>query len=381
MAIIYRLMAANKKIRRRTWMIPVFIFLTMTACDLESELEIDDIPAPSRLVLNSIITLENDTNRIFFSESKAIFDATNSRNSLEYKSKCWTSWYLDAKVYYLPDIDAVVYKNGQLQTGFYTNSQDSISYYIDNQIQAGDQFRIEASENGRTIGSSVTIPEKPVILKVDTLSYTTKDDTFYAGLDNYGKELRMLVRIKDQPGIKNYYRVFVDTEKEIHYDPEYARYYDIPETSIINISFTDSDDPAITQGNPKNNYNSDFVLMEFQQNYYNIFTDDLFEGGEYTLNIYSPCPLMIPSSYYQDLYDGKYITSMKTKVTVRLQALSPGLYQYFSSLQKSLYYNDLVIEPFRIFCNIEGGLGIFGAINQLKYVVYEETIDYSIQKR
>ncbi len=360
-----------KNFKKYTWFIPVFIIISgFVSCDFESEKEIDDIYVPSRLVMNSIILMQNDTNRVYFSDSKSIFSTENSRKALKSESQYWTSWYADPKVYYLPNVQTALYKNDILQPDIYTNSKDSITYYIDKQIKAGDKFKIEANQDGRKISASTTIPIQPQILGVDTIA-------FYQNNGNiYGQQLRLLIRIKDQPEIKNYYRIFVATDIEVQIDPEYAEYHNLPEKTTLSYKTMNTDDPAITNGTPKNNYNTDFAEMEFMQNYYNIFTDDLFTNSEYTLNVYIPYPSN--SGFYSgySYIEPKYIKSQKIKVTIRLQALSPELYQYYNSLQKFLYHTDDVIEPFRVFNNIEGGIGILGSINQLKYIVYENEVFY-----
>ncbi len=359
-------------ITKRIWIIPMLIFSSgLVSCNWESELEIDDIEVPSRLVINSILVLEKDTNKIYYSNSKSLFSATNSREATKYVNSS-QFWYADPKVYYLTDVETSLLKNGAQQTAIFTNLDDSITYYIDNQIKAGDQFTIEANQDGRKVSSSTMIPAQPQILSVDTMSFrlNTSSGSYYS----YSDQMRLLVKIKSQPGIKNYYRIFVNTESTVRLDPEYAKYHDIPEVYTGVVSTLGSDDPAITNGNPKNNNNSDFSMTEFQQNYYNIFTDDLFKNDEYTLNVYTinPTSSSLPGYSYQFYADPKFILGYKVKTTILLQALSPELYQYLNSLQKFLYHYDDVIEPFRVYNNINGGIGIFGSINQLKYVVFEE---------
>ncbi len=351
----------------------------LSSCEIETISDVENITAPSRLVLNGIINPDKDTCCIYLSDSKSLFDPKNSRKAFKYEGSFEISyWYMDPKAGFLNDATATIYKNDQSGSAIYPHPEDSVTYYID-QLKAGDKIRIEAEQNGRHISSTTVIPEKPVITSVDTASFYGYSYSSYYPSEN--QMLRLYIKIKDQPGTRNYYRLFTNIVKEVHLDPEYAKENDAPE--IINYYYTGffSEDPIITTGRKGESNFFGLDVVNYQQNYYNIFTDEMFEDREYTLNIYVPHPEKGYTPYYYSTYPYFYpeeTVAEKVQFTLCLQAISKELYQYYSTLQKSFYQNQ--IEPVKIFNNIEGGLGIWGAVNEQKITVFEKQTIYTEQK-
>jgi hypothetical protein len=333
----------------------VFSFIGLISCSIESELEIDNYPIQPRLVLNGIIYAVNDTNRLYFSKSYALFDPEYARNPI--KNEYWDGWHPDRKVYLLPDVRSTIYKNDVLCPDVFVNPDDSITYYPDKTV-AGDHIRIEAKHAGNSISAFTTIPLQPIIAGVDTLSN------------------HLLIHIKSHPNTSNYYRIFAGKITETQIDPEYAKITDLPEIIVSEQNVIDSDDPIITNGNPKNDQGSDdFSISEFEQNYLFIFDDKRFINNEYVLNLFlnEQNSYWNPNNPYSNVPE-QFILSKRIKVYVRLQALSEELYYYFSSFQKMIQLGSDFVEPIRIYNNIEGGLGILGAVNELEYIVMDKEL-------
>jgi hypothetical protein len=84
------------------------------------------------------------------------------------------------------------------------------------------------------------------------------------------------------------------------------------------------------------------------ENSYGIFTDDLFDGKEYTLNI--------SLSPYAEFSSENHI-----RYLIKLVSLSPSAYLY---LKSQIYHkpdDDFFKEPSVIYTNVRNGLGIVAA--------------------
>ena len=345
----------------------IFIFLStfisLWSCELESELEIGNYPVSKRLVLNSILQVENDTNCLYINNSYPIFDPANARKD---RNSWMQTGHLDLII---PSSPVSIIRNNIPETDVYANPDNNIIYYVSPHLSANDIVQVQAEHNGRVISAKTTIPPTPQITRIDTTSFKrTIGQNYYYGYwwsntDNY---FRIKINIKDPAHIKNFYRLLVNVDVETHYDPEYTERYDIPVIESYTASGFISEDPVITNGNPPED-NSDFSIITFEQNHFGVFTDEMFDGQEYPLNVFIPSP-------YENYYGGYYFFTTKRKYTlkIRLQSLSEDLYRYYTSLQKYTYYNDELIEPVRVYNNVEGGLGILGSINQLTEVIWEE---------
>ena len=90
-------------------------------------------------------------------------------------------------------------------------------------------------------------------------------------------------------------------------------------------------------------------------NFYRIFTDDLFQGKEYTLNIY------IEDA---NAADGPWNDYVRQYVKVEIHTLSEKLYQNLYSQELATgTTSDIFSEPVKIYTNMQGGYGVWGAYN------------------
>ncbi|MCC8146794.1 MAG: DUF4249 domain-containing protein [Bacteroidales bacterium] len=339
-----------------------FVF---SSCDdlFVSELEIDDYPIKQRLVLNAVIKAECDSNFLFFNNSYSFFDKNTAR---KYVLDPTYFFWLPEKTVYLTDVDVSVKAGGLSNPAIYYTEKDSLMYFK-HKFMPGDEINIHASNKERSITSKTIVPQKPVILQVDTLHF--KENSGGGSMEFYPR-LRLLIRIQDEKDKDNYYRIYVDNQYIYEYDPEYVEpgYSNI--RIVSNPSFL-TDDPLLNSG-----YTNSFEIIDGlnlnpqEFNSYSVFTDELFKDGEYTLNLHT--------EDYTDkiLYEGEnpMIVSAKHRLKIGLTAINEDFYYYLVSLQKQSQLNENRIEPIQVYNNIEGGLGIFGAINELEYIVFERNL-------
>ncbi|MDR1919891.1 MAG: DUF4249 domain-containing protein [Tannerellaceae bacterium] len=201
----------------------------------------------------------------------------------------------------LEDAELSIHINGLLQP-----PQQAIA-------RAGDSVSIAVRKAGYPeVSAEVVVPALTPLLSIDTLRFKEAGS---------GPLLRCLIRFKDlEAGRKNYYRLIVEPEVYFQY----------------------SQDAALSEGFKDVN---DEILGTAKDNLYGIFTDELFDGKEYTLNIsFSP-----------------RLSLEEVRYSFKLVSLSPSAYFYYKSL---LFHNsgdDYFTEPSAIYTNVANGLGIVGA--------------------
>lgn len=96
-----------------------------------------------------------------------------------------------------------------------------------------------------------------------------------------------------------------------------------------------------------------------------VFSDEMFDGTRHDITLSTYRYLYSP--YYAN--DAKQrLVSRQFKVRAVVQSLSEEIYRYRRSKQGSNPLDGIEIfsEPVQIFSNIEGGIGIFGAVNTVK---------------
>jgi len=305
----------------------LFIFLIISSC--ESEIDMGNIPIEPRLVINSTLGAGNDTCRIYLTESRSIFRPGQG-----------AYWGRDPYTY-IVDAEVILNVNNKQEKLTY-NAKDSAYLYL-KPFSVKDHIDVQVSHNNKRLNASAIIPDSPQILSVDTVAiYKTLSGT-------KKKYLRYNLKIKDKGQNDNFYRIRVDGA--YHYQSTYWQDFGY----WTYITRFRSDDAILNNGNPENTDNDDLSIVTFPPNYYGIFTNAMFKGMEYILKFY----IEYPDFLYKDEYDKGYLN-------VTLQMISSDLYKYYSSVQRYRYLDEYeMAEPVMIFSNINNGLGIFGAYNEV----------------
>lgn len=168
------------------------------------------------------------------------------------------------------------------------------------------------------------MPNPPLILSVTPEWFTGATDGI--------SYLSTKIRIKDRQDEDNYYRIVIHNKTVfIENNPDEidwatSEVYVDREILFKNISGT---------------------LGDTDTNLFTIFSDELFKGKEYSLNVYIR-------------KDNFSAWKAKQYVKVEIHSLSDNLYQYLRSLELAAN-EDNYTEPVKIFSNINGGYGIIGA--------------------
>ncbi|GHU80685.1 hypothetical protein FACS1894145_7300 [Bacteroidia bacterium] len=346
----------------KTNILYLLLLIGFVSCDLSNQdIYIENYLINSQIVVNAAIRAENDSNFIFLSQSYPIFgDNLPGQNQNFYDGR---DYYLQ---YFTPMGNAKldIYKNGSSSTGIRFD-MGKRAWGTDATFCTGDTVKIEVAHKLGNASASVVIPEKPIILKVNTerISASSQYYSYY--------NICLKIKIKSQPGKRNYYRINLIKEQEFHYTQQYIDYYGgngividnykpsfYSEGPILNIAPDRYDMPE-----PIPEDIAEELLFLTSYNGLHIFNDDLFQNGEGTLVLYTNDD-MVSAGWEHAVW-------AKSQFKISLQTLSEDLYLYYSSLQQYAQSNKTSSKPIRVHNNIQDGLGIFGAVNETEYIVFE----------
>lgn len=288
-----------------------FCLLLFLLAGCEKIIDFDDKQPPKKIVLTTLVGCDSDTALITLSESSLIYDDLS---------------------FELPeDADIKIEVNGERCNNIWLEYMYSTEIILgfEASVREGDVIRIsvETDKHPVAVGEE-QMPSPPVILDVQTERFQHSEYT--------GPLIRTLIRIKDELAVSNYYRLLIKLSDNKGWWA-YMDYYidqDLVMSSLSSQEIQDGDDT----------------------NRMRIFPDDLFNGKEYTLNVYFADPF-----YYSH-------EDEEPEVTIELQALSESMYLYLRSLEMS-YNSDIFSEPVRIYSNIRGGYGVVGTYHSSFYSI------------
>lgn len=202
-------------------------------------------------------------------------------------------------------------------------------YKLSIKPKAGEVYTITALADGYSSVVSITsIPEAVDIVNVDT-------GTVF--IDGY-QEGQLSITLRDPAGIQNLYEL---------------KFY-------VLIYYPDTIDGKLiyyptTQELYAYSRNSDFFNSETSAEL--IFTDELYDGREYTALV----------NYYNEIVggDSTMITEyLSSYLVTELRSLSTEYYAFKTSYSRYLFSSgDPFAQPVQVYDNIDGGFGIFAGFN------------------
>lgn len=244
-------------------------------------------------------------------------------------------------------------------------------YHFNYQPKGGDVMTIEAQVPGHDAVKAVTVmPYKP---NITDASMTLKGEVENYEWGGYSRLVSTEVKFKlhDPAGERNYYRLRVialDTVSywDYRYNTATNRYDDSvlvrnpanPEGNASSFSIRDLfivNEDALGTVVDAIVGSADQGLFEGREL---LFTDDRIDGQTHEM-------VVLVNNYNW----GNQLQSIKPDVKVIVESISEDLYYYIVSRNKQ--QDDvgagIISEPYRIHCNVEGGIGIFGATNKVEY--------------
>ncbi len=304
----------------------LFLAITFTAC--EKEIEFTGKVSKPLMVVNSIISSDSVisayiTKSKFFLENDETFDNVNNA-------------------------DVSVYINGVFKEKM-ANTQDGLyqTSFIPNQ---GDTVEIKATASGLDdVNSKTIVSYQPDIISLDTTlkSMTITPNLTYSSVNggpftvdttgySVNFDLNVKIKIKDNGSINNSYRL----EPSLIYPNDSSKYF------YSNSVYTTFD--GILSENQ--NGVSDFLDISGSYNMYGIFTDEIFNGKEFTVSCTIHCSLYYSLSNLHENY-----------LYINLQEINSDYYNYLYTRDMSINSEGPFSEPVQIYSNINGGIGILGS--------------------
>lgn len=272
----------------------------------ESDVDYNGKESAAKMVLNSTINCNETTHFIKVSESVFVFS--------DQKPALVANPNLELKINGLP-----------IDITFDRTVKEHKYYKFGASLNSGDKIEISGySESHGHVDGVDFIPNPPEILSITP--------EWFFGTEDGISYLRTKIKIKDRQNEENFYRIVMH-EKTV-----------FSENDPADIVWTTSEiylDQEILFKDILG------ALGDTDSNLFAIFSDELFRGKEYSLNVYIR-------------KDNFSTWDAKQYVKVEIQSLSSHLYRYLRSLELAAS-GDNFSEPVKIFSNINGGFGILGS--------------------
>jgi hypothetical protein len=273
-------------------------------------------PAP-KMVVNAVINAQSDTNLIKISES--VFDFSGQKPGIVES----------------PEIRLNI--NGKECNQLWLDTLIGVHAYYKfaSNLNGGDkiEFSAHTPKHGTVTGHDI-VPYNTVEIKNIDHSWFFRDGTGY---------LRLYVTLKDNPLERHFYRIVVKTKGDIVH-PSIQE--PINDWSLEQVFIDDEmlfHNPTETEEDGKS------------PNFFRIFTDDMIQGKEYTLNIYI--------EGFNEA-NSPWLDYVRQWVKVEIHTLSEKLYQNLHSQELFIGPSgDVFSEPVKIYTNMQGGYGILGGYN------------------
>jgi len=262
---------------------------------------------------------------------------------------------------------------------------NSTMYPFTDKLSAGDEVKITATSGSLSASATVTVPPEPVVTGVsieEKVTHASNNNMYNYGYAYYVDENApypvdtwhlLKISLKDQANESNYYRMNVFVEVTQGASKEEA------ETTLWGIYTDKSSEPVFTSSTSTSGGILDDLFSD--SNRYNTFTDDIFDGKEYSLKLYFQegsisSARRAHGDYYYDEETGEFVENslpegyyFNSQIVVQLFSISYDQYIYLRALGLS-DMSILFSEPVSIPSNVEGGMG-FVAIDCCKEYRYQ----------
>lgn len=356
----------------------------LTAC--ENEIPYNPGKQKAQIIMNALLEAGRAENDVYLHLGEGF--------GIEHLNEATLSLYVNDKLEESPKAispeEIYGHMEGTIDQDKYEALLKSIRYKrfrLTTVLHPGDNIRLEATaENGKYHASAeVTVPQPVENLHVDTsLAYLRE----YSGQTLYR---RYKITLQDRPGEKNYYRL--DIQNNLNYRCEYREYitdengdlipsedgwswlYNMKDTLITysDTKIINREDVILTDGHPGGYDDEDNELFPTIENKYNIFTDNSFSNSSATLKVYTPhynnyYPMLSDYSPSRRNYDQIYY---KHTIAIRVLTLTESEYRYLKALNclDDGDYDEALMEPISLPCNVKGGLGFVGVAAERKMTI------------
>lgn len=321
----------------------LFLTLLMLGSSCTKEIPVDENYQSSRLVLNSVFNLEDDTLKAFITQTRRIAGFTSDYTKIN-----------DAKIYLHEKdrivgefvVNDVVLDKNQYTSGYGTR-------YILENVDLNTASTYSINVRHPKYGNAMAKTSFPRSVAIESIQL--RDRRVF---DNNYQELRDVIvadiTFTDPAGEDNYYQIsnssYVIARTHINrYDTLFDEYIDVEysDTLILwtNNQFSDIQvDPLMNPGEGE--------IFDDSENMFQLFSGELIDGETYTLSY-------VVNDNGTLLSDLDTVAGEFFKVNIAMRSIPKDLYLYYLSAE-SFYWNDEMpfVEPVQVFSNVENGVGI-----------------------
>lgn len=320
----------------------------MTACEKPIEFDMDE--TDPMIVLSSIVEPDSAVaTRVTL--SRFFLDNTNF--------KVVNDASLQLTVNGVP-AGSTVFKNG---------------YYVTNVVpQPGDSLQLVVTVPSRgSVSAGTKVPYSPDVTSLRMISVSSSEQTYW------NTELKFSFVINDESSTHVGYlvkavvvdSVDVDTTFQPVWNSDYSRIvrYDtiLPHLEEYRYAvWMESEDPLLSQGLNIDDFFDIFKAGERKAESVSqfLFLDDGFSGKSHEF--------LIKGTYYNYDDDGRSEGVHHRHFELQVSALNYDLYMYTKTRMQAWGADELFSEPVQIYCNVKGGIGIFGAISRMSKLLNME---------
>jgi hypothetical protein len=303
---------------KNVWFCIVPITVAVLLCGCEQAVDFGRTAPSAGIVINAIFSAQADTHQIKISES--VFAFSGQTPSLIEE----------------PEIQLRI--NGELCQEVRPDTViDNLHAYYTfiSPLKAGDKVEVTANTaKHATVSGFDCVPAPAAEITGIEHAWFRKEARSY---------LRLHVTLRDNLLEKNFYRIVIKTKTDI-VPPSIQEPTDYWVTEEVFV------DEELLFHNP-----TDKEEAGHTPNFYRIFSDELFQGKEYTLNVY----------IRHDRFDGALSEGgsdyVRSYVKAEIHTLSEKLYRGLNSRElASGTIGDAFVEPVKVYSNMQGGYGLFG---------------------
>jgi len=295
----------------------IVVILLIFGC--RKKLDINIPEGQKHIVVNGIINADSLIT-VSVSKSQDILD-NNKIPLLE-----------DANVKLFKD-DIFVENLTHIDSGVYTSTQIP---------DIGANYKISVDYNNlKSVTAQMSLTNPVQIMSVDT-TVEVKEEDYGDGFKYTYYDIHYKIKLTDNGNNNDYYFLALCVlNPEFEYDetggePTFIGYKEYN-------GYFDSNDPVFRKDN------IDFTLDGM---YGSVFTDEYFQGLEYTINL--------SNSFYPSEEFGLKSDEYPSIIKIKLLTVSEDIYRYITSYNLNQYTQyDPFAQPVQIYTNIENGLGLF----------------------
>lgn len=328
------------------------ILLLMSAVSCVTETEIKHDGPENMLSVNASLTEGDPVHYVYVTMSHFTGMTAVSRAELEFRVNGELAAETDSLI----------------NEGIFPDYLRALAFKAD--FHPGDRLWLRVTADGETAEAEVVVPKAPDLRQIDTSTITLYDDK--EGM--MVKKLLFKMRVKDIPDELNNYRLsarldysfVVDSldlttyEEEVHGEMHEG---DILRTGNESIEIDNSLEPLLNNGVNMglSGYVSDYQV-NYYDNAYNIFTDNSFKDGEYTLGLVLPSVRRLRAIFYGVIWY-YYTIGQTRRFSIRLHNMDRDTYSYYNAInfdassQSSTYFTSQPIYP----SNVRNGIGFVNA--------------------